>query len=334
MRRTRGNTKAARGLATPGTRAARALATLGARAARVLATLGALAALAGGGVAMSGCGASATLDPLARAAQVTSQQSGVQVSMTMKLSAPGLAGASSFAMSAQGYFDERKRTGEMTMDLSGIPGISALPGGSSSIKMIFLYPVIYMNMPFLAGKVPGGKTWVKLDIGKAAAAAGIDSSQLGSLDQEDPTKFLEYLRASSGAVVSLGSETVNGVPTTHYSATLQMSRILDRLPGDQQAAARAALEKLGAAGSAAGGIPVEVWVDAQGRVRRMQMSLGGLAGAAAGAAGSTGAAAGIGGSITIDFKSYSPVPAVVAPPAGEVFDMSDMLKGGAAAPGN
>jgi hypothetical protein len=293
------------------------------KAAKVLAALAALAALAGGGLALSGCGASATLDPIARAAQVTSQQSGVHISMSIKFSAPGLPGAGSFAMTAEGYFDERKRSGEMTMDLSGIPGVSALTGAGSSIKMIFLYPTIYMNMPFLAGKMPQGKTWMKLDISKAAQAAGIDASQLGSLNQNDPTKFLDYLRASSGAVVSLGSETVDGVPTTHYSATLQLSRILDRLPGDQQAAAKAALEKLGSAGNGAGGIPVEVWVDTQGRVRRMQMSLSGLA-------GSTGASAGSGGSITIDFKSYGPVPPIVAPPASEVFDASDMLKNGAA----
>ncbi|HEY7953442.1 MAG TPA: hypothetical protein VID70_10690 [Solirubrobacteraceae bacterium] len=298
------------------------------KAVKALATLGALAALAGGGVALSGCGASATLDPLARAAEVTSQQSGVRVAMTMtmKFSAPGLAasgaaGGDSFAMSAAGYFDERKRTGEMTMDLSGIPGMSALAGGNGSIKMIFLYPVIYMNMPFLTEKLPGGKPWMKLDISKAAAAAGISTSQFGSLEQNDPTKFLDYLRASSGAVANLGSQNVDGVPTTHYSATLQMSRILDRLPGAQQAAAKAALEKLGSAGS----IPVEVWVDAQGRVRRMQMSLTGLIGAAA-----SPAASGVGGAITIDFKSYGPVPEVVAPPASEVFDMSAMLKSGAA----
>jgi hypothetical protein len=288
-----------------------------------LATLGALAALAGAGVAVSGCGASATLDPLARAAEVTSQQSGARISLSMKFSAPGLPGGNSIAMSAEGYFDERKHSGEMTMDLSGVPGISALPGGGSSIKMIFLYPVIYMNMPFLAGKLPAGKTWMKLDISKAAQAAGIDTSQLGSLDQQDPTKFLDYLRASSGAVVSLGSQSVDGVPTTHYSATLQLSRILDRLPGDQQAAAKATLEKLGSAGN----IPVEVWVDTQGRVRRMQMSLSGLAGA-------TGPTAGLGGSITIDFTSYGPVPAIVPPPAGQVFDMSQMLKNGAAGLGN
>jgi hypothetical protein len=288
---------------------------------KVLASIGVLAALAGGGVAVSGCGASATLDPLARAAEVTSQQSGARISLSMKFSAPGLSSGNSIAMSAKGYFDERKRSGVMTMDLSGIPGISALAGAGSSIKMIFLYPVIYMNMPLLAGKMPAGKTWMKLDISKAAAAAGIDTSQLGSLEQNDPTKFLDYLRASSGAVANLGSQSINGVPTTHYSATLQMSRILDRLPGDQQAAAKAALEKLGSAGS----IPVEVWVDAQGRVRRMQMSLSGFAGSSA----SSPTTAGIGGSITIDFTSYGPVPEVVAPPASEVFDMSAMLKNGA-----
>jgi len=294
--------------------------------AKALAALGALAALAGGGVAMSGCGASATLDPIARAAEVTSQQSGAKISMTMKFSSAALPGASDIAITADGYIDERKRSGELTMDLSGIPGISALPGGGSSIQMIFQYPVIYMNMPFVAGKLPEGKTWVKLDISKVAQAAGIDASQFSSIDQSDPTKFLDYLRASSGAVAIVGKETIDGVATTHYSATLQLSRILDRLPDDQQAAAKAALEKLGAAGSsggAANGIPVDVWVDTQGRVRRMQMSLGGSAGAAAGVAG-------VSGSITIDFKSYGAVPPIVPPPASQVFDASELIKNGAA----
>ena len=132
--------------------------------------------------------------------------------------------------------------------------------------MIFLYPVIYMNMPFLAGKMPAGKAWMKLDINKVAQSAGIDTSQLGSLEQDDPSQFLDYLRGSSARRGEPRTQTIDGVPTTHYSATLQLNRILDRLPGAQQAAAKAALEKLGV--RSAGGIPVEVWVDAQGRVRR------------------------------------------------------------------
>src|ERR1700686_270077 len=93
------------------------------KATKALASLGALGALAGGGGAMSGGGASATLDPLARAAEVTSQQSGARISLSMKFSAPGLSGGNSIAMSAEGYFDARKGAGGMRRDLSRRPGI-------------------------------------------------------------------------------------------------------------------------------------------------------------------------------------------------------------------
>lgn len=281
-------------------------------------------ALAAAGVAVSGCGASATLDPIARAAEVTSQQEGARISLTTQFSSAALPGGG-FKITANGYIDERDRSGEMNIDLSGFPGASALPGGGTgNLRMIFQYPVIYMSVPFLAGKLPEGKTWMKLDLTKAASAAGVDLSGLSSLNQTDPTQFLEYLRASSGGVSTVGSETLDGVPTTHYRGTLQLSSILDRLPSSQQSAAKAALEKLGDAGA----IPVDVWVDAQQRVRRMQMSLG--AGAPAGTPGGTAGAAGVNGTIAIDYTSYGAVPPIVPPPAGEVFDASSMAAAGIA----
>jgi hypothetical protein len=284
--------------------------------ANVIAALGAAGALVAGGVAMSGCGASATLDPIAQAAVVSGQQSGVTLAMTMQFSSPALPGGS-YAITANGTFDQLAHTGQMTMDLSGVPGISSL-GGNGQVQMRFITPDAYMNMPFLAGKLPEGKTWIKLDLSQIAAADGLSASSLSSLDESNPTQFLEYLRGSSGEVVTLGSETVEGVPTTHYHATLQLSHILEKLPSSEQASAKAALEKLGTGN----GIPVEVWIDAQGRVRRMQMAFSvgaGLAGAPAG---------GISFSITMAFKSYGPVPAVVAPPAGEVYDATSAATAG------
>ena len=291
------------------------------KTAKALAALGTVAALAAGAVAASGCGASATLDPIARAAEVSSQQAGARISLTMRLSSPALPGGES-TVTASGYVDERDRSGEMSMNLSGIPGAAALPGGGTgTVQIIFQYPVIYMNMPFLAGRLPEGKTWMKLDIAKAAQAAGIDPSQIPSLNQTDPTQFLEYLRASSGGVTTVGRESVDGTLTTHYRATLQLSSILDRLPSGEQAAARPALEKLGDGGS----IPVDVWVDSQGRVRRMQLSIG--TSLPAGTAGGVAGAAGVGGTTTIDFTNYGPVPPIVPPPAGEVFDASALAAG-------
>lgn len=289
---------------------------------RTLKALAALAVLAAGGTAVSGCGASATLDPIARAAEVTSHQEGARISLTMRFSSSALPGG--LAITANGYIDERHRSGEMSMDLSGIPGAAALPGGGvGTVQMIFQYPVIYMNMPSLAGRLPGGKTWMKLDLNKAAQTAGIDISQFSSLNQTDPTQFLDYLRASSGDVARVGDEPLGGMSTTHYRATLQLSRILDRLPASQQALAKTALEKLGNASA----IPVDVWVDAQGRLRRMQLSIG--AGVPAGTAGGVaGAAASVSGTITLDFTSYGPVPAVVPPPSDQVFDASAMAAAG------
>ncbi len=300
------------------------------KAARTTAALCALAALVAGGAAMSGCGASATLDPVAQAAEVTSQQTGARISLSVQLSSPAL--PSGFGITASGYISERQRAEVLNMDLSGVPGMSGAAAGSS-VQMVFQYPVLYMKTPALAGHLPEGKTWMKVDLSKAAQAAGIDTSQLSSVDQFDPSQYLSYLRGSSGSVVAVDRETVNGVATTHYRADLEVSRIVEHLSGEQQASAKAALEKLGAAGS----IPVDVWVDAQGRVRREQLLLGAAAGANGGAgsgSGSTangaasGAAAEVSGTITIDFLSFGAVPPVVAPAANEVFDATAATTGG------
>jgi hypothetical protein len=285
---------------------------------RAVATLAALLAAIATAVAISGCGAAATLDPIARAADVTRKQGGARISLTMQFSSPALPGG--FAIKANGSIDERRRSGEMTMDLSGIPGLSALPGGGAgTVRMIFKFPVVYLNMPFLASQIPGGKPWMKLDVTKAAKALGVDTSQFSSLNQTDPTQFLDYLRGSSGKVATVGSESLHGVPTTHYRATLELSRILDHLADGQRAAAKSTLEKLGNANA----IPVDVWVDAQGRLRRMQMLIGSGA-----AASSASPVPSFSGTVTIDFKSYGPIPPIVAPPASEVFDISSLAGAG------
>jgi hypothetical protein len=295
------------------------------RTTTAFAALSAAAALAAGTIAATGCGASATLDPIARAAEITSLQTGVRFKLTTEIDSSSLP-TGSVSITGSGYMDARDRSGEITMDLSGLPGASSLPeGGLGSVEAIYKYPVIYMHMPFLASRLPEGKTWIKIDLSAAAAAGGMNLSGLSSLGESNPTQFIEYLRASSGGVVKLGGETLDGVPTTHYHGALQLSAVLERLPSSDQAAAKAALEKLGTNGT----IPVDVWVDAQGRLRRIELSLSTAPSGASGAGTPP-----VGGTVTIDYTSYGPVPPVVPPPAGEVFDVSSLasLAGGGQTP--
>jgi hypothetical protein len=68
-----------------------------------------------------------------------------------------------------------------------------------------------------------------------------------NLDEADPAKLLDYLRSSS-KIERRGTATVRGVRTTHYVARVRL----------EQAGAKS--------------IPLDVWVDGQGLVRRISFS--------------------------------------------------------------
>jgi hypothetical protein len=270
----------------------------------------ALAAGLAGAMAVGGCGAASTIDPVAHAAEITSQLPGARITLSEQISSGALPGP--ITISGDGYVDERRRAGMLNLDLSRIPFVSAL-GGSKLVQVVFQYPVIYMNFPFLASRLPEGKSWMKINIEQTAKAAGIDLSQLSSFDRVDPTQFLSYLRASSGGVTNLATETVDGVSTTHYRANLQFARILERLPAAQRAGARTSLERLGMSSS----IPIDVWIDGLHRVRRERLA---YSGAPAGTP--------VGASVTIDYTSFGSVPPITPPPAGKVYDLTALAAAG------
>lgn len=284
------------------------------RLSRAFAALAAIATLLGGCTLIAGCGSSASLDPVARAAEVSEKQAGVRFTLEMQLSSPQL--PSGFTIDGSGYANQAQKSGRFSIDLSGIPGLSSLAAGGARIEAVFLDPVIYMHMPFLAGKLPQGKTWIKLDTAKAAKALGGSMPQALSFGQTDPTQFLQYLRASSGEVRRAGTQQLDGVRTTRYVATLQLSRVLEQLPAADRAAEQTLLQHAGVEGE----IPVEVWVDTQGRVRRVLMSID-VSGAGPASDSLT---------VTVNFTSYGPVPAISPPPAGEVADLTSMLTSGLA----
>jgi hypothetical protein len=279
---------------------------------QIIAAIAAGAALLGGGALIAGCGASETLDPVAKAADLSSKQQGVRFTLQMQLSSPLMPGG--FTISGSGYANASKE-GRVSIDLSQVPGLAAIAGGgSATIETVYLYPTVYMHMPFLADKLPEGKSWMKLDLSKITQAAGGSSlPQAFSLGQADPTQFLQYLKASSGQVKKVGSQQLYGTSTNEYETTLQLSRVLEKLPASDRTAAEQMLQHVGNDGS----IPVNVWIDPQGRVRQLQMALDVSGAAASGSA-----------TVTVGFTAYGPVPAISPPPESEVTDLTSMLSSG------
>src|ERR1700694_3586689 len=122
----------------------------------------------------SGCGASGTaIDPVAQAAEVTSHAGGAHIAVSIQVSAAGL--PAPFTMSGQGFFNYDTQEGMLTLDASGVPASVSenLPAGPRRIEEIFKSSTIYMGSPLLAGKLPGGARWLKLDVGRFAQAIGL-----------------------------------------------------------------------------------------------------------------------------------------------------------------
>ena len=86
--------------------------------------------------------------------------------------------------------------------------------------------------PWRTSKIPTfSKPWLKVNLAQAASAAGIPglSSLASNPASTDPSQLLQYLRAVSGTVTKVGSESVNVVQTTRYHAQIDLDRVPDAL---------------------------------------------------------------------------------------------------------
>src|SRR5438034_1033898 len=81
----------------------------------------------------------------------------------------------------------------------------------------------------LAGRLPGGARWMKVDLKQLGGVAGIDVQSLTS-GESNPAQFLEYLRAHGGSVHTVGSAMLNGVHTTRYQGSIDLHQIAQALP--------------------------------------------------------------------------------------------------------
>lgn len=272
---------------------------------------GTLAALLAGALALvaGGCG-SASLEGVAEAASRTASAESVHFSMTMSQSLPG---GQPLVISGSGAFDGPAKKLTMSMDLSGMAaafgGGSLTPGGLK-LEAVMDDLVMYMRMPLLDAMLPAGKRWVRMDLEKLGEQAGVDMQQLMSLGANDPRRMLDYIRTAAD-LEEAGAETVRGVATTRYRGTIDVAKALEALPAEQRPLAEAAMGMLREAGLDS--VPVEVWVDGDGYVRRIRqtysMELGGRQSAAR---------------TELELFGFGTPVDVTVPPAEETVDVSSL----------
>jgi hypothetical protein len=212
----------------------------------------ALAAVAA--IGLAGCGGSGVSpESVADAATKTAAVESYRMLATTKLTLNG----KDLTFVAKGVFDPKQRRGRMTLDMSQLGSVQG--GGDSPYNYGYATFILdgkdmYMRIPLLRLTYRNLKPWVKIDLDRAGRAGGLDSYlQFGA--SGDPTQLLRSLQGL-GKLEKKGSEDVRGVSTTHYAGTIDLHKV----KGGDLLARITGVEKL----------PVEVWVDGNGLVRRQK----------------------------------------------------------------
>jgi hypothetical protein len=288
------------------------------------------------GLTVAGCGSSSTSSSAAvsgsdaqigsaaisRAADVSGAAKGEKVAYSLTESLPSIGRLS---VTGSGTFNASPQQGQMSLDVS-IPGISSLGSEAAALSNVPLTLVvddqtIYVKLPSaLASKVntyTGGKPWVSVSLAKLASGSkipGLSSVLNGSTSPTNPAAALKELEAaSSSGITKVGAATVNGIATTEYSATLDLSKLSSALPAAQRKLLK---QSLAAAAKQTGltQIPFDVYIDSADLIRRLTMNFS-----------FTVHGTSVPVALTMNFLAYGPQPAPTVPAAGSVFDLTGLL---------
>jgi hypothetical protein len=244
----------------------------------------------------AGCGAEKSVqnavDPVAEAATKTADAGTVQLAMTGKITAAG----QEIPIDGKGAFDLKGKKGHLEVTTS-VPG-----QGQVSIDELMDGLVLYMRSDALTSSLPGGKHWIKLDLQALGKKQGVDLGQLQQLGGgTDPTQFLSYLK-KAGQVEKVGSETINGVATTHYRATIDLDKLADSVRQLEQLTGQKTL-------------PTDIWIDSQGRARRQAISY------------SAKQPVPTSMQMTIDYEKFGVPVDVQKPDDGDTVDLASLIGG-------
>ncbi|HVW79963.1 MAG TPA: hypothetical protein VHB69_03360 [Mycobacteriales bacterium] len=159
-------------------------------------------------------------------------------------------------VSAQGHQETVDMQGATSRD--GRQGSFTMTGPGIAESAVVDRGIVYVSVPPAALSLNDGKPW----IGVRSVAPTVAEQQLGA---SGPAAMLESLAEVGGTVKDEGEQTVQGVPTTEYSVTVNVSQAL--ASEDPELAKSLDLDGMGI-----GELPMTIWIDRQGLPRRMAIA--------------------------------------------------------------
>jgi hypothetical protein len=191
----------------------------------------------------------------------------------------------------------------MNVDKMSMGGQS-MPVGA--IQVVYLDKAIYMKSAQLS-QATNGKPWLKMDLGKEAQQSGFSLDALMNQSQQvNPAEQTKMLTASKD-VKEVGTETINGVKTTHYTGSITVAEAMAKLDAKTRQQLKKVYDDVGATK-----INFELWADGQQLPRKLTTKVAVPQGNM---------------SNTIIYEDYGSPVNVSAPPADQVGDFRSLTGG-------
>jgi hypothetical protein len=192
--------------------------------------------------------------------------------------------------------------------------ITALDQGADGTAEIRLVDkALFISGGPAAAKEMDGKSWIKFDMAAMGGAAGAGGA-LGAVGQADknPAQESTFLTGSKD-VKEVGTETVDGVKTTHYKGTVTLDQFRESLKSqtkvtrEQREKSLEQYEKLGI-----DKFTMDMWIGEDELTKQFRMRGQADKGPL---------------DMTITFDDLNKPVTVAAPPAKDVMDLAEMMKG-------
>lgn len=237
------------------------------------------------------------------AESTTAEQKSMQVRGTLTMDLGAITGTSTGAVTENlsGVMQTKPLLGRLT-----IAGLAVAGHSLGNVTALMTPQAIYMSMPLLTRAT--GKQWAEIKFSEMKTRSGFDFSQLMSQAQQmQPSQYIAQLEAS-GDVRDVGTETVDGISTTHYAGTVSTAESLSNYSPALRQQLSQVMKRSGFTSST-----IDAWLDSKGLVRRIRTS----------ANGGTGKF-----TFSMDVLAYGVAVNVTPPPASQVADLAQVAKAG------
>jgi hypothetical protein len=180
------------------------------------------------------------------------------------------------AISATGRIHVRSGGNVNFADQSSDEHVYASINGGASREVRRIGSRLYIKLPYRVQKHSHVATpWLKVDLNTLSKKQyGATLAQLHVGTPSDPTQVLGYLRGVSSKVTKVGTATVHnpttgkGTSTTHYKGRINLDKAAARKGSHARQAIKEEEQRTGVHT-----LPIQTWIDHQGRVRRLKTSL-------------------------------------------------------------